>query len=389
VQAFLANSSQQSDSTWYPDTGANNHVTSDLGNLNLNAEDYTGHDQVRIGNGQGLKILHTGSSIFCSSSKSFFLNNILHVPHISKNLLSVYQFAKDNNVYFEFHPSFFCVKDQFSGTILLQGKSKDGLYPLHCLSKISRNPSVYLGERVSIDQWHSRLDHPSLRIVHQIISKYQLAVGKNKDTSVCHACQLGKSHRLPFPLSPSVSSGPLDLIFTDVWGPSIYLFVNGNRFDIGFIDDYSKFTWLFPMASKSDAYNIFVHFKTHVENQFDRKIKAVQSDWGGEFRNLHTLFQSLGITHRITCPHTHQQNRSVERKHRHLVGTGLTLLANATIPHSYWDEAFVTASYLINRLPSPVTFHKSPLELLFHQTPYYNFLKTFGCACWPHLRPYN
>jgi hypothetical protein len=155
------------------------------------------------------------------------------------------------------------------------------------------------------------------------------------------------------------------------------------------VDDFSKFIWLFPITSKSDVYKIFLKFQLFVERQFDRKIKCVQSDWGGEFRKLNTFFQSLGIRHRLPCPHTHHQNGSVERKHRHIVETGLTLLASASLPQKYWDEAFLTATYLINRLPSPVTSNKSPLELLFKQTPDYTFLKIFGCACWPHLRPYN
>ena len=152
------------DPAWYPDTGANNHITADYGNLNLHAEDYTGQDQVRIGNGQGLHIHHIGSSILCSSNKNFFLKNILHVPHISQNLLSLYQFTKDNNVFFKFHPSFFCIKDLFSGVTFLSGKSKNGLYPLHSLQRLIK-PTALLGERVSVEQWHSRFGHPALRIV--------------------------------------------------------------------------------------------------------------------------------------------------------------------------------------------------------------------------------
>jgi hypothetical protein len=110
---------------------------------------------------------------------------------------------------------------------------------------------------------------------------------------------------------------------------------------------------------------------------------------GGEYRNLNKFFTSLGISHRISCPHTHQQNGSVERKHHHNVETGLTLLASSSVPFSYWDEAFLTAAYLINYLPSPITQHKSPIDILYHKSPDYKFLKTFGCACWPHLRPYN
>jgi hypothetical protein len=387
TQAFVATTPTSIDQVWYPDTGANNHMTADFSNLNLNADYYTGQDQVRIGNGQGLHIHHIGSSILYSSTKDFFLKNILHVPHISQNLLSVYQFAKDNKVFFEFHPSFFCIKDQFSGAILLSGKSKDGLYPLHSLHQIK--PRAFIGERVSLSQWHACLGHPALRVVRQVLSNHHLAVSTNKSSPICHACQLGKSHRLPFYLSPSRSKFPLELIFTDVWGPAPTLSNNGNRYYVCFIDDFSKFIWLFPFSAKSDVYNIFLKFQVFVERYFNTKIKSIQSDWGGEYRNLNKFFSSLGILHRLSCPHTHQQNGSVERKHRHIVETGLTLLANASVPFSYWDDAFLTSTYLINCLPSPVTHNKSPLEILYHKVPDYNFLKTFGCACWPHLLPYN
>lgn len=91
----------------------------------------------------------------------------------------------------------------------------------------------------------------------------------------------------------------------------------------------------------------------------------------------------------MSCPHTHQQNGSAERKHRHIVETGLALLAQACMPLRFWNEAFLTATYLINRLPTRVIDNYSPLERLFHTPPNYNLLKVFGCACWPHLRPYN
>jgi histone deacetylase 1/2 len=95
---------------------------------------------------------------------------------------------------------------------------------------------------------------------------------------------------------------------------------------VSFIDAYSRFTWLYLLTHKS---NVFVQFQTHVERLLDQKICHVQSDWGGEYHNLNTFFHKLGITHRVACPHTHQQNGSVERKHRHIVETWLTHLAHA------------------------------------------------------------
>jgi hypothetical protein len=68
---------------------------------------------------------------------------------------------------------------------------------------------------------------------------------------------------------------------------------------------------------------------------------------------------------------------------------GLTLLAHSSTPLTYWAEAFQTASYLINRLPTLVLHNLSPFQKLFKLRPNYTFLRVFGCACWPHLRPYN
>ena len=115
----------------------------------------------------------------------------------------------------------------------------------------------------------------------------------------------------------------------------------------------------------------------------------MQTDWGGEYEKLHDFFTKIGISHHVSCPHTHQQNGSAERKHRHIVEVGLSLLAHASMPLKFWDEAFIAATYLINRTPSKVIQYETPLEHLFHQKPSYTSLRVFGCACWPNLRPYN
>jgi hypothetical protein len=125
-----------------------------------------------------------------------------------------------------------------------------------------------------------------------------------------------------------------------------------------------------------------------VEIFFNLPIKSVQSD-GGEFIPLQRYFNSVGINYRQTCPHTHHQNGSVERKHRHIVDTGLAILSHSKVPFQFWDEAFDTATFLINRLPSSINKQKSPFELLFGEIPDYKFLKIFGCECFPYLRPYN
>lgn len=110
---------------------------------------------------------------------------------------------------------------------------------------------------------------------------------------------------------------------------------------------------------------------------------------GGEFRPFTNLVKQLGIEIRHLCPHTLAQNGRAKRKHRHIVETGQTLLAQASMPLRYWWEAFQTAVFLINRLPTPVLSNQNPLEKLTKRMPYYKILKIFGYACYPCLRPYQ
>lgn len=320
MSAFFSAHHAQTDNNWYPDTGSTNHLTNDLQNLNLHAEPYTGLDQIQVGNGAGLAITHTGSSKINSSQSSFHLSNILHVPQIKKNLISVSQFTKDNNVFIEFHSSHFFVKDEVTKKVLLQGMPKDGLYPFP--SSIS-SPSPYQSfsyQRGPLEEWHRRLGHPNYQIVKHLVSKFSLPVSSNKIPSVCSACQ-GKSHRLPFPVSQSISEYPLDLIFADVWGPSPFLSTKENKYYVSFVDHFCKFTWLYPIVSKSDILTIFIQFQKMVERQFNCQIKCVQTDLGGEFQTLNRYFQKEEIQHRVSCLHTSQQNGSIERKHSHVVET--------------------------------------------------------------------
>jgi hypothetical protein len=155
------------------------------------------------------------------------------------------------------------------------------------------------------------------------------------------------------------------------------------------VDDFSKYTWFYPLELKFDVLATFLRFKQLVETYFGTKITSVLSDNGGEFRLLQTSLTTMGVSYRLSCPHTHHQMGSVERKHRHIVETGLTLLATSSAPTSFWDSAFETAVYIINRLPSKVTKQKSPFEKLFQISPDYKLLKIFGCECWPFPRPYN
>jgi hypothetical protein len=350
---------------------------------------YRGRDKVNTASGQGMDIRHIGHSIIHNSAQDFHLRNILHVPNASKNLLSIHRFTLDNRVFFEFHPHFFFIKDQVTGKILHRGHCVGGLYPLISSLFASDEKSAFHITKPSQAKWHSRLGHPSSQIVMQVINTNKLPFDKESSVeSICDPCQRAKSHQLPYPISNSVSVAPLQLIFSDVWGPAS-MSIGRHHYYVSFIDDYSKFTWIYLLKRKSDVFTAFSNFQKLVERKFDRKILTVQSDWGGEYVKLNSFFQTQGISHHVSCPHAHQQNGAAERKHRHIVEVGLALLAHASVPLKYWDQAFLTATYLINMLPSKVINHDTPVHRLLDTTPNYSSLRVFGCACWPNLRPYN
>jgi histone deacetylase 1/2 len=91
----------------------------------------------------------------------------------------------------------------------------------------------------------------------------------------------------------------------------------------------------------------------------------MQTNWGDEYQKLNSFFQHVGISYLVCCPHADQQNGPAERKHRHIVEVGLSLLAYASMPLKYWVETFLTAVYLINCLPGKVIQSKTPMERLF------------------------
>ena len=96
---------------------------------------------------------------------------------------------------------------------------------------------------------------------------------------------VSKSHVLPFKISESHDTSPLDLVHIDLWGPSSTISASRFRYYVLFLDDYSRYNLVFPLKNR-ETLNTFKQFKVLVETQFERKIKVLQSDWGGEFRNF-------------------------------------------------------------------------------------------------------
>jgi histone deacetylase 1/2 len=273
------------DTNWYADSGASDHITSELERLTVR-DKYHGQDQVRTASGSGMHISSIGHSTLHTHNTNLHLRNILHVPSASKHLISVHRLAQDNNIFFEFYPTFFLIKDRATKKILHQGRCEGGLYPLESSSSRGNSDKQVFGvNKLSTSRWHSRLGHPSFSIVNRVLRDNNLPCHNEKDIElVCDSCQRAKSHQLPYSLSDNVSKAPLDLIHSDIWGPAPTS-VGRYSYYVSFIDDYSRYTWLYLLKKKSDIYQVFQNFQNLVERKFDRKILSMQTDWGENMKN--------------------------------------------------------------------------------------------------------
>jgi hypothetical protein len=164
------------------------------------------------------------------------------------------------------------VKDYQTHAVLLEGRSENGLYPLRLQRSSLRDHhsfTAFLGIKTSLMGWHFRLGHPSFDVVSRIVKKFHLPLSfknTNKDV-ICSSCQLGKSKRQPFSSSNRVSTHPLQLIHTYVWTSPIS-FVSGYKYYVIFIDDFSRFSWLYPLYAKSKIFDHFVNLNSWLRINF-------------------------------------------------------------------------------------------------------------------------
>lgn len=233
------------------------------------------------------------------------------------------------------------------------------------------------------------MGHPSQAILQKLCHSSQIQL-TNKDADfLCHSCQLGKNKRLPFQPSTRVTTTPLELIH--IWGPSPTVSHLVYRYYIVFIDDFSKFHWIYPMTTRDESTVCFQHFKQLNENLLSFKINSFQTYGALELvkGSLRQFLDAYGISVCASCPHIPQQNGVAERKHRHITEIGNTMAFQACMPKSFWYDSFLTATFIINRTPSKLLAYKTPFEVLFHKKPDLSVLKVFGCTCYPFLGPYK
>ncbi|KAJ0850834.1 putative RNA-directed DNA polymerase [Helianthus annuus] len=364
---------------WWVDTGATRHVCADK-SLFTTFKALSGEEKLYMGNAATADIMGEGTVILkWTSGKELTLSNVLYVPDLRKNLVSGWLLNK-----FGFRLVF--ESDQFvltkRGTYVGKGYAQNGMFKLNVMAVKNMNKiattSTYMLEFSESNKWHGRLGHVNFNSIRRLINLNCIPTFHIDSHYKCETCVESKLTRTS---SKSVEriTEPLDLIHTDICDLKAVPTTGGNKYFITFIDDSTKYCYVYLLKSKDEAISKFILYKNEVENQLQKKIKALRSDRGGEYvAPFAELCAKSGIVHECTPPYSPQSNGVAERKNRTLKEMMNAMLISSGVSHELWGEAILSANYLLNRIPLKKR-DETPYELWKRKKPSYKYLKVWGC----------
>ncbi|PKA63925.1 Retrovirus-related Pol polyprotein from transposon TNT 1-94 [Apostasia shenzhenica] len=330
--------------------------------------------------------------------------SVLYVPKLDCNLLSISKLTRDLKCVTKFYSNLCDFQAVDSGKVIGSAEMHGGLYllkennllgrqvhPSSCVSVnlISNSVSVPVESQVML--WHCRLGHPNFAYIEKLFP--HLFINKKSNFYQCEVCQLAKHTRQVYSNLQYKPSHPFSVIHSDIWGPSRKKNINGARWFVSFIDDHTRTTWTFLMKEKSETATIFQSFHSMISTQFQSKIQVLKTDNAKEYFNstLGPYLSKHGIIHISSCVDTPQQNGVAERKNRHLLEVARAIMFFNHVPKHFWGEAILTATYLINRMPSRVLKFQTPRHVLMEAYPHIRSfssnlpLKVFGCSSFVHI----
>ncbi len=141
-----------------------------------------------------------------------------------------------------------------------------------------------------------------------------------------------------FPHDKNVNKRALDVVHSDVWGPTKMTSMGGCRYYVSFSDDHTRKVWVYFMKEKNEMFTHFQNFRMLAKKQTGLQVKCLRSDGGGNYfsNEFITYMKMRGIQKQFTCRYTSQQIGITERKNRHIIEVARALMANKSMPHHYW-----------------------------------------------------
>ncbi|GJT31994.1 putative ribonuclease H-like domain-containing protein [Tanacetum coccineum] len=251
--------------------------------------------------------------------------------------------------------------------------------PICLLSKASKTKSWL---------WHRRLSHLNFGAINHL-ARHGLVRGlpklKFEKDHLCSACAMGKSKKKPHkPKSEDTNQEKLYLLHMDLCGPMCVASVNGKKYILVIVDDYSRFTWVKCLRSKDEALDFIIKFLKMIQLRLKAPVRRIRTDNGIEFVNqtLREYYEKVDISHETSIARSPQQNGVTERRNRTLIKAARTMLIYAKALLFLWAKAVVIACYTQNYSIICLFHGKTPYELLHDKLPDLSFFYVFGALCY-------
>ncbi|GJT43127.1 retrovirus-related pol polyprotein from transposon TNT 1-94 [Tanacetum coccineum] len=338
---------------------------------------------VKFGNDHVAKILGYGDY----QIGNVMILRVYYVEGLGHNLFSVGQFCDLNlEVAFRQHT---CFIHNLEGVDLLTGSRGNNLYTLSLGDMMASSPICLLSKASKTKSWlwHRRLSHLNFGAINHL-ARHGLVRGlpklKFEKDHLCSACAMGKSKKKPHkPKSEDTNQEKLYLLHMDLCGPMRVASVNGKKYILVIVDDYSRFTWVKCLRSKDEAPDFIIKFLKMIQVRLKVPVRRIRTDNGTKFVNqtLREYYEKVGISHETYVARSPQQNGVVERCNCKLIESARIMLIYAKAPLFLWAEAVATACYTQNCSIIHLRQGKTPYGLLHEKLPDLSFFHVFGALC--------
>jgi len=378
--------SRASAAEWIIDSGATAHICHDR-SMFCTIEDIEPFD-ISIGDKSGIRAEGRGkvelTLSVCGKSRRCMLNEVLFAPTMGYNMLSVSAMRK-LGVQTTFGEDCRMSKGEI---LLAEGALRGNLYYLSTsTTEEATGDSVALVADLNL--WHQRLAHVHVDGIRDMVRNgvvEGVKVDLKKNIDRCKGCVYGKITRAPIPRSRGArATRVLELVHTDVCVKFPVPSLGGSLSFVSFIDDCSRYSWVYPILHKNDVFGVFKKWLAMVEKSHDKDLKVLQSDNGGEYISKEMLgyLENRGIRHKPTTPRNPYQNGVAERLNRTLKELIRSMLHHRSLPKKFWAEALNVAVHVRNRVTTRGLGPKTtPFEVLFGRKPNLSYLRVFGSRCW-------